>query len=360
MQTPTVSAVIVSWNSLRYLPRCLESLREQELPPREIILVDNGSTDGTREWVRRHHPGVRLIANDSNRGFCVANNQGIQVAAGDHVLLLNTDVVLERGFLAVLAAALETDPGLGWASGKLLSWEPDRESAEGPQVIDSAGELVFHTRRSINRGEGEIDRGQYDRREEVFGVTAAAALYRRAMLDDVRLEGEYLDSDYFAYMEDSDLSWRAQLRGWRCLYDPQAVAHHVRHHATDRSLEIRRHAHANRYLNLVKNESLVNILYALPHLVIYESFRLVKILLTEPRLLGALAKPLRLAPRLARKRRIIQGRRRVSSRTLRAWTVPESYRREFVGQLRPERAATRSPPSRVLQRTGVGGVGPEE
>jgi len=336
-KAPVVAAILVSWNSLGYLPASLRSLSEQTLPPDDIVLVDNGSTDGSQAWVRENYPAVRLFENGRNLGFCRANNQGISLANAEYILLVNTDVVLEPDFVRTLVEAMRSDSGLGSASGKLLCGSPQEdedEDGDGVRTIDSAGEVIYNTRRCVNRGEGEVDSGRYDAREEVFGVTAAAALYRASMLEDVRIGEDYFDVDYFAYMEDSDLNWRAQLRGWRCLYEPAAVGYHVRQHATSRNLSIRRHAAVNRYLTLWKNETLANLLLGLPSLVPYEGFRALKLLFREPELLPGFAKLVRLLPRTLRKRHLIQSRRRVSSGYIRSWTIPEDYRGEFRRRLR--------------------------
>jgi GT2 family glycosyltransferase len=334
-----VSAVVVTWNSLRHLPGLFGSLAEQTCGPIEVVAVDNGSSDGGAAWVREHWPAARVIENGANLGFCAANNQGIAASSGEFVLLVNTDVVLEPDFIALLVAELDADPGLGWASGKLLlgpapsvrcgeEREHDRGYGRG-RVIDSAGEVFFKTLRMVNRGQGDADRGQYDAREEVFGVTAAAALYRRAMLEDLRLGDDYFDRDFFSYLEDSDLNWRAQLRGWRCLYEPRAVAYHLRQHATRHPLVIQRHAHANRYLAILKNAGLVEIASCAPHLLVYEVHRLVKVLLRRPGLLPAYGEVLRRLPAMLRKRREVQRRRTIGSRAIRRWMAAERYFEEI-------------------------------
>ena len=168
------------------------------------------------------------------------------------------------------------------------------------------------------------------------------------MLEDIRLDqSDYFDSDYFAYLEDSDLNWRAQLSGWRCLYQPDAVAVHSRQHATSRSLVIQRHAHANRYLGILKNASLRSLLVLAPHILVYEAHRTLKTIFRRPGLLPAYLKVLRLASRALRKRRTIQRHRRVSSRHLRSLMVSERYAREVAGRLGARsRARSRGPETR--------------
>ena len=326
-----VSVILVTWNSLSYLPRCFECLGRQTFSELELIVVDNGSRDGSLEWLREHSPAARVIENSENRGFCVANNQGIEAATGDYILLLNTDVFLEPDAIELLVDALEADAALGAAGPKLLRAIEGQHPTEAR--IDSAGEVLYDTMRAVNRGEEEVDRGEYDQREEVFGITAAAALYRRAMLEDIELEGEWLDSDFFSYLEDSDLNWRAQVQGWRFLYCPDARGLHVRQHATSRSSTIQRHAYANRYLSIVKNASLLEVLRFLPQLMVYEAFRLVKLVTRRPRMLPAYWKALRFLPRAWRKRRVVQSRRRVSSCFLSRRVVSESWLAQLAYRL---------------------------
>ena len=180
-------------------------------------------------------------------------------ARGDWLLSLNPDVILSRDFLSKLVAAGEQDSRIGAVCGKLLRWRPG-EAAERTQIIDSTGIYFLRNLRHLDRGSDEIDRGQYERPEYVIGATGAAALYRRKMVEDVSVDGEFFDEDFFAYREDADVAWRAQLLGWRCLYTPQAVAWHVRRVTPERFKElpdlINRHSIKNRFLMRAKNLSL--------------------------------------------------------------------------------------------------------
>ncbi len=341
---PKVSIVLVNWNSLRYLPGCFDSIDAQTLRSIEVIVVDNGSTDGSFEWLQHKRPRAKIIQNLHNTGFCVANNQGIEASSGEFVLLMNTDVVLDPEFLEVLVFAIESDPRVGWASGKLLRGPKPKDGT--PPLIDSAGERFFQTLRMVNRGEEERDEGQFDEREEVFGVTAAAALYRREMLEDIRLGDDYFDSEYFAYLEDSDLNWRAQLRGWKCIYEPSTTADHIRQHATSRASPIQRHAFANRYLSILKNASLSTIFRLLPHLALYELHRVVKTTFRRPSMMLSYLKVARQFIKSLRKRRAIQRGRRASSKYIRSWMEPEAYGAELRSRYLP--GATKRESAREL------------
>jgi GT2 family glycosyltransferase len=210
-----ISVVVVNWNRIELLRACLNSLKGQEGVPYEVIVVDNGSSDGSAEMAERDF-GVHVIRNTENRGFCAANNQGIEVAKGDFVGLLNNDAEAEPGWLAALWRACTDAPDVGMAASKILVWED-------PRVIDKVGHLIFPDGQNRGRGSGALDRGQYDRQEEVLWPDGCAALYRKAMLDQI---GGF-DEDFFAYGDDAELGLRARIAGWRCIYTPEAV---VRHH----------------------------------------------------------------------------------------------------------------------------------
>lgn len=211
-----VSVVVVNWNGARHLDECLASLRAQTARDTlEVIVVDNGSTDGSLEILHQYADLARVIRNETNVGFAAGCNQGIRASTGVHVALLNNDAVVTPTWLAELISAMDTAPDIGACTSKILSYDDH-------SVFDNAGHAVFGDGLTRGRGRLEIDRGQYDREEEVFCFSGCAALLRRAMLDDVGL----FDESFFAYCEDADLGFRARLRGWRCLYVPTAVAYH--------------------------------------------------------------------------------------------------------------------------------------
>ena len=224
---PLVSVTIVTYNSRRYIGRCLEAALAQDYPQLEIIIVDNASQDGTREVLEDYQGRVTVIRNETNTGFAAAQNQAIAASSGDWVLTLNPDVLLLPGFIANLVAAAQSDSRTGTVCGKLL-----RIGANfifhHERRLDSTGLYFTPNLRHFDRGWNEPDDGRYGSPEFVFGASAAAALYRREMIDDVSIDGEFFDSDFFAYREDADVAWRAQFLGWRCLYTPDAFAYHVR------------------------------------------------------------------------------------------------------------------------------------
>jgi GT2 family glycosyltransferase len=209
-----VSVVIPNWNGRRWLPGCLEALASQELAPAEVIFVDNGSTDGSLEYLRAEHPQVGVIANNENTGFAHAANQGLVAATGEFVALINTDVVLAADWLARTVAQLDAHPGAASVACKMLS-------LDRPELVYDAGDVLRRDGACEQRGRFEADDGRWEEAGDVFGACAGAALYRRAAV----LEAGGFDERYFAYLEDVDLSLRLSLAGWRCRYEPAVALH---------------------------------------------------------------------------------------------------------------------------------------
>lgn len=204
------------------LRECLESLGlqvwdEGRAKTVEVVVVDNGSSDGSAAMVEREFPQVRLIRNKRNLGFCEANNQGIRLAQGEFIALLNNDAAANPDWLQQLQAAFLASPEIGMAASKIVTWED-------VERIDKVGHLIYPDGQNRGRGTGERDRGQYESVEETLWPDGCAAMYRRAMLDRIGL----FDEDLFAYGDDAELGMRARIAGWRCLYMPKAVVRHRR------------------------------------------------------------------------------------------------------------------------------------
>ncbi|MHB0856227.1 MAG: glycosyltransferase family 2 protein [Anaerolineae bacterium] len=212
---PRVSVIIPNYNGLGVLPDCLEALGRQSHSPDEVIVVDDASTDGSVAWVRSAHAGVSVLALPANGGFCVAANAGLRAAHGELLALLNNDTVADPHWLRELVAALGARPEVAFCASKMLFH--DR-----PERINSAGLFLRADGVGRDRGFGQLDGPAFGRPREVFGASGGAAIYRRALLDQVGL----LDEDLVAYGEDLDLSFRARLQGHRCLFVPTAIVYH--------------------------------------------------------------------------------------------------------------------------------------
>jgi GT2 family glycosyltransferase len=209
--------VIVNWNGERFLDRCLSALLAQTVAPHEIILVDNASSDASLTIVQRF-PTVRLLAQNENLGFARGNNLAIEAASAESgwIALLNPDAFLEPCWLEALLSAARDYPAFDVFGSKLLN------SAD-PAILDGAGDAYHISGRVWRIGRGERVSFVSEQAHEVSSPCAAAAMYRRSAL----LEVGGFDEDYFCYVEDVDLGFRLRLAGYRCLYVPSSVAHHV-------------------------------------------------------------------------------------------------------------------------------------
>ncbi len=251
-----VSVTVVTYNSGRFIRRCLESVLGQKYQNVEIIVVDNASSDGTTDILEQFEDRCQIVYNQENIGFAAAQNQAIGLSGGEWVLTLNPDVLLMPDFVGPMMAAANADKKVGTVCGKLLALKSNFEIPDKPRV-DSTGIYFTPMLRHLDRGSQETDNGHYLKHEYVFGATAAAALYRRKMIEDVAIDGEFFDSDFFVYREDADVAWRSQLFGWRCIYTPLARGYHVRSvlPGNRRALppEINMHSVKNRFLMRIKN-----------------------------------------------------------------------------------------------------------
>ena len=214
---PLVSVVVVNWNRRELLRCCLQSLACQSYRAFEVLIVDNGSTDGSAALAEdpEFQNGYHWIRNEENRGFCAANNQAIRRAQGKYVALLNNDAEADPGWLEASVQALERNQQIGMAASKVLSHSD-------PTVIDKVGHVIYPDGQNRGRGSGEQDRGQYDQSEEVAWPDGCAALYRKQLLEGI---GGF-DEDFFAYGDDAELGLRARIAGWRCLFVPEARVYH--------------------------------------------------------------------------------------------------------------------------------------
>ncbi len=210
-----VSVIIVNYNGRDHLAECLDALRVQTFRDFEIILVDNASTDGSVIFVTKTYPEVAIIENRENLGYGGGNNAGIRQSHGKYVVLLNNDTKAEPKWLEKLIGPVEKDQGVGMCASKIMDYYH-------PEIIDNTGLLIYRDGIARGRGRLEEDRGQYALEEEVFVPSGCAGLYRRDMLEEIGL----FDEDFFLYVDDVDIGFRARLAGWKCTYVPDAVVYH--------------------------------------------------------------------------------------------------------------------------------------
>ncbi|OPY58759.1 MAG: Poly-beta-1,6-N-acetyl-D-glucosamine synthase [Pelotomaculum sp. PtaU1.Bin035] len=214
MPIPETSVVIPNWNGSDLLKTCLSSLKRQIYQDFEIIVVDNGSSDDSIQYIESVHPEVRIIKLPVNKGFCAAVNSGIKSARGKYVALLNNDTEAGPAWLGELVKALNENIDVGLCASKMMNYF-------NRNLIDNAGDMLCYYGHTVGRN--EIDAGQYDRPRYIFSACAGAAIYRKELFADVG----FFDEDFFAYYEDIDIGMRAQLKGYKCLYVPAAVVYHM-------------------------------------------------------------------------------------------------------------------------------------
>ncbi len=309
-----VSVIILNWNGKRFLDDCLTSLADQTFRDFETILVDNGSTDGSAEYVRERFPWVKLLVPDQNLGFAGGNNRGLAACLGEYIVTLNNDTRVENAFLEELVAAADLDPGIGMVAAKMHNFY-------APGHLDSVGVRAATSGLGSNIGVGELDAGQYDTPAQVFGPCAGAALYRRVMLDEIG----FFDPDFFAYYEDLDLAWRGRLAGWRCVTAPRAVVYHI-HSATSGKMspftvyQVQR----NKWYVMIKNWPVSLIMKNLPGILLYDLGGLI-LAAARGRFCAALRARfhvLRNLPVMLHKRREILALRRISLREIECLLEP--------------------------------------
>jgi len=350
-----VCVALVTYNSERYIRRCLEGVLEQEGVATEIVVVDNASSDGTRSILRRFKNRVRTLYNDRNLGFAEAQNQAIRASSADWVMTLNPDVLLLPHFIRTLWEAGQSDPSAGTVCGKLLSIGAGFRPLD-EQRLDSTGIFFTPAMRHFDRGWHEPDSSDFDTMEYVFGASAAAALYRREMIEDVSIDGNFFDPDFFCYREDADVAWRAILQGWNCIYTPAAVSCHVRsvvpgsRRAVPRAINM--HSVKNRFLMRIKNTSAGLVTRYWRPMIVRDLMVIGGAVFAEPGSLAAFWHLAKCVPRALRARRIIMRRRKIDDATLAAWFSfePVAMPMGQTCQSPPADWADPNPPVRWLTR----------
>ena len=302
--------IIPNWNGIAFLPACLESLRAQTYTAFRTIVVDNASTDGSAVLIESKFPEVSIIRLDENKGFGAAMNIALREVRSDYVACLNNDTEVNPDWLSELVACLGRHPRAAAATSKML------DLSERGQ-IDDCGDILTAYFRAYSRGRGEEDRGQYNEEERVFGASGGASLWRNEVLRELG----YFDKDLFAYYEDVDLSFRANLAGYECWYAPKAVVYHAgggtsRQQASEFAYY---HAVRNRWSMIVKNGPAGLLIRSFPRIFFAEMLSLAKAVTERKTILTLKAHRdvLRALPGWTRRRKEVQGTRRINSRELR-------------------------------------------
>ncbi len=311
----------------------------------EVVLLNNDSSqfEALRDLVSAiGDPRIRVLDLEHRAGFAKAINVGIKATTGELVFFANSDLFVARGYLDELASFFERHPQAGCATGKILRYELDGDRET--DIIDTTGHVIGRNRRVVDRGENQTDVGQYEREEEVFGVSGAALVVRREALESVRVCGEYLDESFDMYKEDIDLCWRLRLAGWECWYLPSAVAYHARtsHGLARRTYlsslrafhdneqrkprHVRMNSMKNHWLVLVKNDDVANFVRDLPRILGREALIVGYNVVFAPRdTATAVAQFLRSIPRAIAKRRELRPHRQASPIEIRRWFAPGGH-----------------------------------
>lgn len=316
-----VTIILITFNSSRFLDGLRESLQKQTKAPQDIIVVDNASSDNTVEKIRKFFPHAHLIQNPTNVWFSQAVNQALGHVTHGSVLLLNHDATLNPTALDDLSTYLEKHPNVASVSGKVMRNE---------RQLDSYGITASRSRRFVNRGEGEGDSSQYPD-GPIFGLSGGLVLHRLAALLDIKIQNEILDTDFVAYKDDVDISYRLRLRGWDIHVIHQQVGTHGRHidaasDLSDRTAAqhrkkfrpvIRQMSTRNHIWTLIKNEPASSLFIDFPWICWYEMKKFVFILFRDPQSLRGYLECVQGLPRMLQKRRCIQAKRKIQPAALR-------------------------------------------
>jgi hypothetical protein len=255
---PFVSIIILNFNGLQYVEKCLKSVMQSDYPSFEVLFVDNNSVDGSLEYARQlygHDRRLKVISNRRNYGYAGGNNRGATHANGDYLVFLNIDTVVQSDWLSRLIGFLESHSGAGIVQCKL-------KMMDNPRLIDCAGHCINWFGVAFVRGHGHPDEGQYDMVEHIFGAGGAAFATRRDLF--WRLGG--FDEDFFMLFEEDDLCWRAWLSGWSVFYVPDAVVYHKGGPIRSKEGEYLNlyFSRRNRLISMLKNYSVRNLLRFFP------------------------------------------------------------------------------------------------
>ena len=338
---PLVSINLITYNSQKYLNDCLGSIFSQTYPNLEILIIDNASTDETPNYLKKmpKKPNLKIVFNKKNIGFSAGHNYGIKNSKGDFILCLNHDVALDKDFIKKAIEVIQKDDKIAAVQGKLLRWNTGNPISNNfndyniSKIIDTSGLAIFKNRRIINKRQGQINEKQFEEIEEIFGADGAAPLYRRKALEDVKINNEYFDEDFFCYKEDVDLAWRLRLYGWKAMYQPNSIALHDRTSGESTTLNyigiIKERLKINKFskylafknqrLMQIKNEQIWLLGRHLPWFLPKEIISWIYVLIFERYTWKAIKDLFRQMPSAFRKRKIIMSKKRVDACEMKKW-----------------------------------------
>lgn len=318
-----VTVCLVTFNSQKYVERCISNIFEQTHNDIELIVIDNASSDDTIKIIEEltEKYTFTYIPLEKNIGFVGGHNLGINKANGKYYMPLNPDIFPCTDYIQHLIKRLSTEKKVGSITGKLLRIEPD--TFKETNIIDSTGVYFKKNMRSLDRGAEEVDIGQYEIEEFVFGASGAAPIYKISMIKDISINGDFFQPSFFAYREDVDVAWRAQLKGWQCLYVPYAQAYHVRHNTPEKrkqmSVFINMHSVKNRILMLLENQNWVEKIRRFPFYGYYDLLIIVAVLVKERTSIPALKYIWKHRKKISDVTKQIQDNRTISPKQIDMW-----------------------------------------
>lgn len=269
-----ISIITVNFNGKVFLKECLSSLYAQDYKNIEVIFVDNNSKDGSVEYVKKNFPKTKIIVNKENYGFAKGNNIGYSHATGDYILFLNNDTKVTKSFLTELIKVLEKDKKIGGAQSKMLLMDD-------PTRLDSVGAFLTNTGFLYHYGIAKKDSPKYDKQIDIYSAKGACMIFKKEVLEKIKVNGEIFDSRFFAYFEETDMCHRVWLAGYRIVFTPKSVIYHKMGGASSKlnNSFIQYHSFKNRINSYIKNLGVLELLKILPiHLLMCEAFALLSLL----------------------------------------------------------------------------------
>ena len=326
MPAAKISIQIITYNGMKYLPTCLDSLKKQSFKDFSVLILDNNSKDNSVDFVKNNYPEYKIIENKENFGFAKAHNQGIRLTQSEYVLCLNQDMFLDKNFLMEVVNFLNATPEAGSVTGKIYRW--DFESDKKTNSIDSLGLEIQKTFKISDIAQGEEDGQIYSSNKEIFGVSGAAPIYRRKALEDIKLKEDYFDQDFFMYKEDVDLAFRLHSAGWKSYMLADAKAFHDRTIKSDKKFIKNRkersslgnyYSYKNHLFVLLKNIELSLFLRYFLYIISYEIIKLGYIIVFEWKTLPAALDFLKNFAKICSKRKGIREKRMIKPKEIYRW-----------------------------------------
>lgn len=338
---PFVSIIVVGYNSRKYLKWCFDSIFFQTHPYYEVIYIDNCSSDDSLKFVKKEYPTkIKIIAQTKNLGYAGGQNLGIKISQGEFVLCLNPDIILDKNYLNYALRPFLKNPQIAAVTGKLLKYQIIENqnkmvNIQKTNIIDSCGLQIFKSHKVVEWGGGEINNKKcYDVGRQIFGVSGAAPIFRKSALEKIKMENQYFDSDFFAYKEDIDLSFRLLHGGFCAWFEPKALAWHHRwstgsqkketfqnifHRRKNRKFIVNFLSYRNHLYFLLKNEFLSNLILYSPWIIFEELKKLIFGLLFDKSIIFGFLNFLQNLPLTLKKRYVILSKSKIKPNKIRRW-----------------------------------------